>query len=137
MSFRSSAYFPSERWCFTFTKLVNLSLAEGIFPPIFKKMVVTTLIKKASLPNKDLKNYHPVSGLCFMSKLVVVKPVTPPKMRFISHYHVVNLLHSSYSICQQHSIQLITLLLLIVLSHGVWRGHEAVCILSQPPIPSN
>ena len=28
------------------------------------------LIKKASLPKDDLKNYRPVSGLCFLSKLV-------------------------------------------------------------------
>ena len=58
------------------TKLVNLSLAEGVFPHEFKEVVVTPLIKKASLPIEDLQNYQPVSGLCFMSKLaerVVVK----------------------------------------------------------------
>ena len=43
------------------TKLVNYSLSDG---------TVTALIKKASLPKNDLKNYHPVSGLCFLSKLV-------------------------------------------------------------------
>ena len=52
------------------TKLVNYSLIEGSFPNSFKKTVVTTLIKKASLPRDDLKNYRPVSGLCFLSKLV-------------------------------------------------------------------
>ena len=48
----------------------------GVFPQQFKKVVVTPLIKKASLPSDDLKNYRPLSGLCFMSKLeewVVVK----------------------------------------------------------------
>ena len=43
------------------------------FSEQFKKAVVTALIKKASLPSDD---YHPVLGLCFMSKfveLVVVK----------------------------------------------------------------
>ena len=80
MSFRSSAYFPFERLCveillLSITKLVNMSLAEGVFPQKFK-VVVTLLIKKASLQNKDLQNYRPVSGQCFMSKLmegVVVK----------------------------------------------------------------
>ena len=60
------------------TKLVNLSLVNGVFPQQFKKAVATPLIKKASLPNEDLKNYRPVSGLCFMSKLVervVVKQI--------------------------------------------------------------
>ena len=52
------------------TKLVNHSLIEGSFPNSFKKAVVTPLIKKASLPRDNLKNYRPVSGLCFLSKLV-------------------------------------------------------------------
>ena len=52
------------------TKLVNYSLIEGSFPNAFKKVVVISLIKKASLPGNDLKNYRPVSGLCFLSKLV-------------------------------------------------------------------
>ena len=52
------------------TKLVNCSLREGLVPDGSKKVVVTPLIKKASLPVEDLKNYHPVSGLSFISKLV-------------------------------------------------------------------
>ena len=51
MSFRSSAYFPSERLCGyllpSITKLVTLSLAEGVFTQKFKKAIVTPLIKKA------------------------------------------------------------------------------------------
>ena len=49
---------------------MSICLAEGVFPQIFKKVVVTPLIKKASLPKEDLKNYRPGSGVCFMSKLV-------------------------------------------------------------------
>ena len=52
------------------TKLVNYSLIDGSFPNSFKKAVVTPLIKKASIPRDDLKNYRPVSGLCFLPKLV-------------------------------------------------------------------
>ena len=52
------------------TKLVNLSLVNGVFPAKFKQAVVTPLIKKPSLPKEELKNYRPVSGLCFISKLV-------------------------------------------------------------------
>ena len=52
------------------TKLVNYSLSEGAVPDGFKSAVVTPLIKKSSLPKDDLKNYHPVSGLSFISKLV-------------------------------------------------------------------
>ena len=52
------------------TKLVNYPLIEGSFPNSFKNVVVTPLIKKASLPRNNLKNYRPVSGFCFLSKLV-------------------------------------------------------------------
>ena len=52
------------------TKLVNYFLIDGSFPNAFKKAVVTPLIKKASLPRNNLKNYCPVSGLCFLSKFV-------------------------------------------------------------------
>ena len=43
---------------------------EGCVPDAFKTSVVTPSIKKTNLPLDDLKNYHPVSGLSFISKLV-------------------------------------------------------------------
>ena len=52
------------------TRLVNCSLSEGVVPDEFKKVIVTPLIKKSSLPPNDLKNYRPVSGLGFISKRV-------------------------------------------------------------------
>ena len=52
------------------TRLVNCSLSEGVVPDEFKKAIVTPLIKKSSLPPNDFKNYRPVSGLGFISKLV-------------------------------------------------------------------
>ena len=51
------------------TRLINCSLS-GVVPDEFKKAIVTPLIKKSSLPPNDLKNYRPVSGLGFISKLV-------------------------------------------------------------------
>ena len=42
----------------------------GVFHQKFQKAVVIPLIQKASLPSEDLKNYRPISGLSFMSKLV-------------------------------------------------------------------
>ena len=43
---------------------------EGHIPYAFRTAVVTPLIQKANLPSDDLKNCHPVSGLCFICKLV-------------------------------------------------------------------
>ena len=52
------------------TKLVNYSLSESLVPAGCKNAVVTPLIKKPSLLVEDLKNYRPVSGLGFSSKLI-------------------------------------------------------------------
>ena len=52
------------------TKLVNCSLMDGCVPDGFKTAVVSPIIKRATLPADDFKNYHPVSGLSFISKLV-------------------------------------------------------------------
>ena len=52
------------------TKLVNMSLSEGVVPDSFKKAIFTPLIKKTSLPKNDPKSYRPVSGLPCISKLV-------------------------------------------------------------------
>ena len=51
------------------TKLVNCSLMGGYVHDSFKTAVVTSLIKKATLPADDLKNYCLVFGLRFTSKL--------------------------------------------------------------------
>ena len=45
---------------------------------MFKQAIVTPLIKKPSLAKDDLKNYRPVSGLSFISKVderVVASPL--------------------------------------------------------------
>ena len=44
------------------TKLVNWSLLRVLLLKKFKKVVVTPLIKKASVPSEDFRDYHPVSG---------------------------------------------------------------------------
>ena len=69
------------------TKLVNCSLMEGCVPDAFKSAVVTPLIKKPNLPSNDLKNYCPVSGLSFISKLV--ERVVAKQL--LEHIHVHNL----------------------------------------------
>ena len=52
------------------TQIINLSLQEGSFIDDFKTAVITPLIKKANLDREELKNYRPVSGLNFISKIV-------------------------------------------------------------------
>lgn len=52
------------------TRLINLSLSEGVFPTSFKHAVVSPLLKKQSLPKDDLSSYRPISNLNFISKIL-------------------------------------------------------------------
>jgi hypothetical protein len=52
------------------TKLINLSLSEGVFPSAFKTAHVIPLLKKPSLCKDNMKNFRPVSNLSFISKLI-------------------------------------------------------------------
>ena len=54
----------------TFVKILNTSLGSGTVPSLFKKAIVTPLIKKHSLDQNVLKNYRPVSNLPFLSKIL-------------------------------------------------------------------
>ena len=51
------------------TKLVNLSLKQGIFPSKWKQAIVRPLLKKVGL-ELEFANYRPVSSLSFVSKLI-------------------------------------------------------------------
>ena len=54
-------------------------LHSGVFPDEFKQAIVTPLIKKPSLCKDDLKNYRPVSGLSFISKVTERVVAKQPK----------------------------------------------------------
>ena len=53
----------------TVTQIVNTSLMKGIFANNRKTAIVCPLLKKHGL-DLLMKNYRPVSNLCFLSKLV-------------------------------------------------------------------
>ena len=52
------------------TAFVNSSLSSGVFPEVFKTALFTPLLKKKYLGQNELKNYHPVSNLSFVSKII-------------------------------------------------------------------
>ena len=52
------------------TRLINLFLAEGVFPNDLKHAVVSPLLKKSSLPKESLESYRPISNLNFVSKIL-------------------------------------------------------------------
>ena len=52
------------------TAMINASLREGRLPASQKHGILTPLLKKSHLDASDLKNYHPVSNLAFIPKVV-------------------------------------------------------------------
>lgn len=52
------------------TKIVNMSLANGVMPQSLKKAIVLPLLKKLNLLLEILKNYRPVSNLTYLSKII-------------------------------------------------------------------
>ena len=85
------------------TKLVNLSLKNGIFPKPFKQAIVTPLLKKSTLSKEDLKSYRPVSGPSFLSKLVVQIVAAQIRSHMYSH-DLSNTFQSAYKL--RHSINI-------------------------------
>src|SRR5207245_2614031 len=75
------------------TTIVNLCLAEGIFPDDFKRAIVTPLHKKHSLPHEELSSYRPISNLNFISKT----------LERIIHSRLTNHLESFPALCPYQS----------------------------------
>ena len=79
------------------TRLVNLSLTEGVFPPNWKEAIVRPLLKKLGL-ELIYANYRPVSNLPFMSKLIEKAAL----FHLNKHVNDHNLLPRNQSAYRQH-----------------------------------
>ena len=77
------------------TALFNSSLSSGVFPQTFKTAIVTPLLKKPSLDPNELKNYRPVSNLCFISK-ILEKLVLSQLSSYLTSNNLHNPLQSAY-----------------------------------------
>ena len=108
------------------TKLVNCSLSEGAVPDGFKSAVVTPLIKKSSLSKDDLKNYRPVSGLSFISKLVE-RVVASQLSRHVSLHGLENENQSAYRHVHSTETALLSIKNQIHLSLGTVASSRLPC----------
>ena len=52
------------------TKVVNLSLSDGVMPSNLKKALLLPLLKKNDLDAEILKHFRPISNLTYLSKLI-------------------------------------------------------------------
>ena len=53
------------------TLIINSSLQSGHFPEVWKKAIVTPLLKKCGSDSSNFKNLRSVSNLSYISKLTV------------------------------------------------------------------
>ena len=77
------------------TKIVNLSLCQGIMPGSMKTALVIPLLKKVNLILEVLKNYRPVSNLSFVSK-IIERIVANRLTEFMTKHDLHESLQSSY-----------------------------------------
>ena len=74
-------------------QIINKSLASGIFPTELKHSVIQPIIKNVDGDVNDLKNYRPVSNICFLSKLIE-KCIL---IQLVSHFQQNNLMSNHQS----------------------------------------
>ena len=78
------------------TKIVNLSLSQGIMPDQLKKALLLPLLKKEGLDIEVLKHFRPVSNLTYISKLIE-RLVASQFGKYIIDNDLREILQSSYT----------------------------------------
>ena len=83
-------------------KLINSSMACGVFPSIFKESQINPLIKSPALDPDNLQSYRPVSNLTFVSKVLESAVST----QLINHFNKHKLLDPHQSAYRSgHSVE--------------------------------
>ena len=78
------------------TKIVNLSLSQGIMPEDLKKALILPLLKKSGLDIEILKHIRPVSNLTYISKLIE-RLVATQFIKYIFDNDLREIFQSSYT----------------------------------------
>ena len=79
------------------TKIINLSLEEGVFVEQWKSAIIRPTLKKCGL-DLILSNYRPVSNLPFLSKVLEKVALT----QFMEHCNINNLIPDYQSAYREH-----------------------------------
>ena len=79
----------------TLTKIINISLSTGHVPGCFKEAVISPGLKKPGLDANELKNYRPISNICFPAK-IMEKVVAEQLVQHLKQNGIFDPLQSAY-----------------------------------------
>ena len=79
----------------TLVKIINLSLASSTVPTSFKTALLLPILKKPHLDPNELNNYHPISNLPFISKLLE-RVVTSQLVAHLQKHNLAEPFQSAY-----------------------------------------
>lgn len=108
------------------TKIINLSLSDGIVPYVFKHARITPLIKKPKLDPEILSNYRPVSNLSFLSK-VLERIVAAQLHRYLEQHELYTNMQSAYR--RYYSTETALVYVYNDMLRALDDGNEAILIL--------
>ena len=108
------------------TRIINLSLENGVFPDSLKHAIITPLIKKPNLDPKEFKHFRPVAKLKFVAK--AVERTCADQIH--SHLSLHNLYGRSQSAYRRnHSVETAMLRIYNDLLLAADKGQEAVLVM--------
>ena len=107
------------------TDIINTSLISGVVPQCFKHALIKPL-KKSNLDPELLKNYHPVSNLLFLSK-VLERVVLTQLMTHLETHNLLEMFQSAYRKC--HSTETALLHVVNDLLQASDDGHVSILSL--------
>ena len=100
----------------TITKIINISLTTGQYLDKWKIAVVRPSIKGPNL-DTDYKNYHPISNLSFMSKLIEKAAQT----QLMTHFTEQNLSPKHQNVYRKIYQQRLPYLTFVTTSGTTWK----------------
>ena len=108
------------------TRLCNASIHEACLPESQKKAIITPVIKKAGLDVGDVRNYRPISGLTFMSK-VIEKVVARQLVAYLACHDLLPKFQSGFR--RGHSTETAVLRMLSDIFAAIDRGRVVLLAL--------
>ena len=90
--------------CPAVVTIINASLSSGVVPSNFKLVIQT--LKKPGLDPDDPNNYHPISNLPFLSK-ILERAVAAQLQHHVSHHKLFKLLQSRFRSIHSNKTDLI------------------------------